>query len=561
MLKWFVHSWVALSLVLAPVRPAYAQAPTEEQKPKSSQLPGTGSLERFQEVQDFLEASKDPDWLLTIGGVALALLAAQRLIRGLFSDVPAQVVPAFVRLRRVKKALTMGDEIQKEMGELIPDMIKNAESARTAAEALTHHLRNVPPKMPYRQRLKKGTVAEIEALLSDEHIRKELDNHPRSRKWIKAYQELRATYNTEMSALVKQYNQGALILRQFSDHTNSLAEGVFMMDALRHKPTEYRARLADEKPPGETHLSLDSGFTKEVTDPSTLPRELHSPRTTCKNLYSRLHLEKTRARMTLLRQGLMRPTAEVALVGTGMAAYFYGSKRIRNRHNADPQQLVEQARAMEQLEAVRTANRMQELNSLAQTLEEARSSKGENHVKLNQVYATLRKVLREHLDDLADDLRFHTSRGARDAAGFDDAITRFREDDAFANRVIDAALADAASTELKTTDVSGLYGLLVPKEGSSPSPMRDRLLMKNFAFSAKYLWPRLTIEGNGQPIQASTVANIVKQAAPLLDDLAKPRTPPAGDKPSGKPSAKLTPNANDNTSALETQEETAVPTS
>src|SRR5690606_24854532 len=108
------------------------------------------SLEKVAELERFLQAAQDPDWLMTIGGIMLAFFGAQSFIRTLIAEIPEHAIPSAIRLAKINPVQKEGQQVMEQLRNLTVEMAQAGLRTKTAAEALQQHLRKVPGRLPYR---------------------------------------------------------------------------------------------------------------------------------------------------------------------------------------------------------------------------------------------------------------------------------------------------------------------------------------------------------------------------------------------------------------------------
>ena len=534
MLRRTIHTLFAIWIGFTPVVSAEqrtAAAETAATEVSSEELAGASSLERFIEFQQFIESAQDPDWLLTIAGIAMIFWGAQNLARTLM-EIPSSAIPSGIKFWRVKKAQKQG-RTTLEVLESVPPVLQSlGTKAKAATENLTDHLARIPDRR-LKKKIRAGNSAEVIKLLENTGVRTQVESSRKGKIWLGQYDEKKVHYDSAMDSLITEFNKASDQLLSFSELNNKLAEGLLFMEGLRHKPINFRAERSHIGEPGGITIYKDSGFNQHMEDPRFVKNESHAMVTACQRMMAQLTNEGVKASVAMKMSSVLKPLSNGAIVAGGYGLYRLGAMGIRRSHQVEPEELVEQAKQRKQVEAIQSANRSQQLTSLYEKLRNDR--KLPEKETLREAYGILREGMRKHMSKLAEDVRYRTSYETRLAADFNENMKRFEQDDEFANNIIDSALAEAGLSELRVSETQGISEVLISVEAENEA-MLSRLLMKQFAFSAKYLWPKLTIEGSAHPVEASTVAEIVSDVVPQLKQVgekakaSKTPVPPADKK-------------------------------
>lgn len=497
-----------------------------------SQVPASGSVEKFIEIQKLGELAQSPDWTLIIAGIAMALWGGQKVV-GVIGDFVSTAAPAAARVWQFNSALVLGKKVGGELDRLANDLKPLALSAKTAADEYVAHINAIPEKVPHRRSIHGQSPDDVAILLLSPEMRLAISANARGREWLRQYDAKKANFEKERDALIARFVSGIDGLKTFSNQVNTLGSGLLRSEEMVHRPLVYDLAPAPYGRPGTMTMTLD-GFPAEVPDPRAVPQMLAHAIARCGDLMAKLGMAKNRNVVRMQLDMLIKPAAYLGVVGIGIGLYSWGAKRLKARTNSQPEQLIEQAKQKAKQDAVREVIRSTELVALADQLKEARLNGKDADVK--EIYRVLREGLRKRLPEMAQTIRQHSDPVLRDKADFENNLWKFMRDDAMADALIDSALAEAGSLELKAGTSEGVFAPIYSTDPTS-APQVNRLLIRNYGSTLKYLWPKLALDPTTIGVDAAQLAELVTETAPQMKDIAEKRRrrleppPPADPKP------------------------------
>ncbi len=489
------------------------------------------SVEKVLELQKLVELADSPDWVLVMLGIGVGFWGGKGLM-GDVSTIVTTSLPAAVKLHRAIKILKMGEDAEKALLKLGEDLRPLGKEAKVAADSLQNHLNNVPKRMSHRSNLQNQKFDEVRDHLAKPGVRETISETAAGKTWLGEYDRLLKEQQRTQAVLLERFVNGTATLSELSGKANRLAHGYLRMEDLAHRPLKYDAVPMQFGPIGGTNIYMDGGFIGEVPDPRNLTLFAHGPLTRCGDLIAKIRAARDRNLVQLKVDSVVKPSAHLATLGLGLGLYRWGASLVQHRTNNTPDVLLEQQKSKAQAETFREIIRSGELNNLTDQLREARKTGKDQDVR--EVYRVFREALRQQLPEMAESIRQKTDPVLREKADFEKNLWAFLRNDEMADAIFDVSLGEAARLEAKTTSPETVFNLLLSSEVES-KPQVDRLLMRHYGTALKFLWPKLTFDGNAIPVDAAHIADAVSASGPKLQEIIKARTLKKSTSTTGEP--------------------------
>ncbi len=498
------------------ITPAAASADTPA-KPKAPNLPD--SVGKIVELEKLIELTENPDWLLVIGGIAIAFWGTNQLT-GDVGNLLTSSLPAAVKLSRLVKILKLGDETGRALTEMAADLKSVGGLAKRTADALKAHLDSVPEGLAYRPSLQGKRPDEVRDALARAGVRERISQDPRGEQWLRDYDRLNGKNTDAQRIVMDRFIAGISSLEALSQKANDASRGYFRMEELAHKPVRFSIKPMEYGPAGAFHLHSDGGFLLEANDPSQIYLLGNMPATRCAEIMAKVRTAYDKNVVAAKTGALFGPASHLGVIALGYSLYRLGANLVRNRTQSSPNEIIAAQKSQAQQEVVRELIRTGEITNVADLIREYRRAGKDADVK--ELYKIFREILRKRLPSIAQQLRGRTDAMLREKADFEGKLWSFLQDDEAADAILDSALAEAAQAELKTTNPDTVFGLMFSNDSGS-QPQIERLLMRHYGTTVKYLWPTLSVDGSAIPVDASVFADAVGQTASPLGELSKAR--------------------------------------
>jgi hypothetical protein len=523
----------AATAIAAPMLATTPSPPT----PNVASVEG-GSLEYVAGWQQKLqEIYAYPELFLTIGAASLTLVALAELWKFIKEDAPAYYA-ARRALRMSDGAFAMGANVETEFNKLIP-----------AYETSTAEFYSLSARM---ERMRKRLMTEIDVqgdstsnefrvairyarrhlsglspleqmhqLNEDTILRAKLKKSAAGKAWLDGWDALSASRRDAQIAMDGAFKPIASLINEYSRLLEQASTGLIRNPDLRQAPTELRLEMPTQNESAEIGTvvhSHNSGFASELNDARKLPRMLRTTEKDCRiNLAKLTNVRDShKNKMFIIRiKGGLFSGGVVAAIG----GYIVGNQKFREKHHADPLEIVQEKKKVQAVQDARLAAEATSPVFMADTLKDWQKTEPPTRI-MSALRVTFRN---EVIPKFAEDIR-HIGRGKLDQA-LEERLKEIESTPEVLDSIVRNALGDSLA-ELKIADLSRLEKAMLADTSdpmqSDAKELRDQVLAYMLAASPKHIWPNLVANPTAYPINATTtMPTLVTAVRTAMEELRK----------------------------------------
>jgi|GEM_PF-5681896 len=489
----------------------------------TSELPATSSLERVAEMQQlFVDMSKNPFWFAASASIYVGFFVLHKALGYLFEDIPKVIF----LVRALRKTLPADADSTHFFDTLEKDLKQYGEAAKAFSSEVKDlerrrrvmmieidlsneaNDRNFRGAIGYaRRQLKDLTPLEqIEKIKADKNIRNRFKRSEAGRKWLQRFDKHHDAYLAHQDSLGKEFDEIRTSISKLSEHINNASQGWIRNDELRHRSMRIDLQPAKAGEIGTMRHYHDAGNFSDVRDPRDLPEMVNTSVINCRDQYSKLGHQRDKLRRELILRGAVKPGILAAIGAGSWFSYSYSSGKIKKQFNADPTEIVAQQKSNATAQIVKDAVQSTSPIKMQEAIHAWRKNK--NNPKAAKLFDVLTTSVKSHLKSMANDINTLSS-GQIDGAAIEERLAQFEKDPNSLEDVVEMALADAASLELKISDPMELEGILLAELKDGPKYLkRDTLLSNQVGLIPKYAWQTLGV--TNLPISSTTNSSLLK---------------------------------------------------
>lgn len=489
----------------------------------TADLPATASLEKVAEFQQlFVDMAKNPFWFAASASIYVGFFVLHKTLSYLFEDIPKVI---FV-IRALRKTLPADAESTRFFDVLERDLQQYADAASAFAREVKDlerrrrvlmteidvHNQSLDRKfrdaVSYARKVLKDLtpLEQMKQISSDDRIRNRMKQSESGRKWLSRFDKHYHAYLDHQDSLQREFGEIHKSISQLSEHINNASMGWVRNESLRHRPLDINLKPVASGDIGTMRHFHDSGFFSDVKDPRDLPAMVNTAVVNCRDQYTKLGQQRDKLRRELVLRGAVKP---IALTGAGVLSwlgYRYSSSKIKKQFNAEPAEIVAKQKTDATAQIVKDAVQSTSPIKMQEAIHAWRNNK--SNPKAAKLFDVLTTSVKSHLKAMAHDINT-LSAGKIDGAAIEERLAQFEKDPGSLEDVVEMALADAASLELKISDPMELEGILLAELKDGPKYLkRDTLLSNQVGLIPKYAWQTLGV--TNLPISSTTNSSLLK---------------------------------------------------